>query len=168
MRAIACIPLAALAVAVALLQPGCGGSPSSSDYPSVTGDYGTLLPSMRQGFARQTWTAADGTTTTVSCTTVTSIPTQNGARFEGTVHRLEPCSATGTFTGEVDHAGKIQFTLTQARWGTCAASQPVQYTGTVVHENLNASGRLTVLCDDGSTKTIDELIVGDGPEAPHD
>ena len=118
------------------------------------------------GYAQQRWIAADGTTATQQCQAVTSIPMQNGASFSGSVDRLAPCSSQATIIGTVATDGKIEFTLTQTRWGTCTANGGGQYNGVVHLGSLVANGTVTVRCDDGSTMTIEEQISGSLPTPP--
>lgn len=151
-----------------VVSPGCGGggSPSgASSFPSIKGTYGAYL-GLPLGATNQRWTAPDGSGTTRQCTAVTSIPVQNGAQFSGDVDRTAPCSARGTFTGEIAQDKSFRFTLTQERWESCTASGPVEYTGHLNLGNLVATGRATVRCDDGRTMTVDETITGALPTPP--
>jgi hypothetical protein len=146
---------------------GGGGSPSSpTSYPAVKGTYGAYSGT-NVGYAQQRWIAPDGTVTTQQCQAVTSIPIQNGASFSGSVDRLPPCSSQATIVGAVAADGKIEFTLTQARWGTCTSvGSGGQYRGVVSLGSLLANGTTTVLCDDGRTMTIEEQITGSLPVPP--
>lgn len=150
---------AGLALAV-LVAPGCGGgSPTSESYPSVKGIYGSYSgPAV--GSSRLTWTAPDGSVTVQTCNAVTSIPDQNGAQFSGTIDRLAPCNSQAALAGEVSRDGSLRLTVTQPRWGSCAAVGTNQYAGVVHLGSLLANGRVTVQCDDGRRMTIDEQISG--------
>jgi hypothetical protein len=148
-------------VAAALVAASCGGddSPTSASYPSVKGIYGSYS-GLTPGVARQTWTAADGTVTVVTCNAVTSIPDQNGAQFSGTIDRLGPCDSQATLAGEVAADSSVRFSVTQARWGSCTASGRNSYTGVVNLGSLLAAGRVTLQCDDGRSATVEEQISG--------
>jgi hypothetical protein len=157
-----------VAAAVAVLAAGCGGgggSPSSPSYPAVKGTYGSYI-GMPAGSSQLRWTAPDGTATTQTCYAVTSIPTQNGAQFSGSVDRIAPCSSQATFAGTVATDGSITFTLTQGRWGSCTMTGGGQYTGVVSLGSLAAHGTVSVRCDDGRAMTIDELLSGNLPIPP--
>jgi hypothetical protein len=160
---------ARLAVAVALmLAAGCGGgsgSPSSPSYPAVQGTYGSYV-GMPAGSSQLRWIAPDGTATTQSCWAVTSIPTQNGAQFSGSVYRVDPCNSQATLAGTIATDGTITFTLTQARWGTCTMTGGGLYTGVVHRGSLLANGSVTVRCDDGRTMTIEEQLSGSLSQPP--
>jgi hypothetical protein len=156
---------AATAVA-AILAAGCGGgSPSSPSYPAVKGTYGSYGGGT-VGASRLRWIAPDGTATTQTCTAVTSVPTQNGAQFSGSVDRLAPCNSQATLAGTIATDGSIAFTLTQARWGSCTMTGGGQYTGIVTLGSLVANGRAMVQCDDGQTMTIEEQLTGSLPVPP--
>ncbi len=163
----------ALAAFGALVAPGCGGgSSTSSDYPAVTGNYGAIntIPggtSGGDGMATQRWIAADGSVQTISCSmTVISRATQNGAGFSGYVQRGAGCDPSATFTGEVSHDGSIRITLTQARWRSCTAGGPAEYTGVVANGSLLAKGQIAVRCDDGTSYTVEEQLNGSLPRPP--
>ena len=121
---------------------------------------------MPVGASRLRWIAPDGTVTTQDCWAVTSIPTQNGAQFSGSVERLAPCNSQATFAGTVATDGSITFTLTQARWGSCTMSGGGQYAGIVTLGSLVANGRVSVQCDDGRAMTIEEQLTGNLPVPP--
>jgi hypothetical protein len=92
----------ALAAAL-VLAAGCGGggsSPSSPSYPSVMATYGSYAGAS-PGASQRRWVAPDGTSIREDCWAVTSIPTQNGAQFSGTVQRLDPCNDRATIFGTV-------------------------------------------------------------------
>lgn len=144
---------------------GGGGSPTSSSYPAIKGVYGSYT-SLASGVSRQKWTAPDGTVTNVECIAVTSIPVQNGASFSGSVDRVVPCGSQATIVGTIAQDSTFEFTLTQARWGSCTAVGNGQYKGVVNLGSLLATGRVTVACDDGRTMTIDEQITGNLPVPP--
>jgi hypothetical protein len=155
---------------LAALLASCGGgsgspSSSSSSYPAVKGVYGGYS-GLNIGYAQQRWIAADGTATTLQCQAVTSIPMQNGASFSGSVDRLAPCSSQATISGTVAIDGKIEFSLTQVRWGTCTATGGGHYAGVVSLGSLAANGTVTVRCDDGGTMTVEEQITGSLPVPP--
>jgi hypothetical protein len=150
----------AAAAAVTLAAAcGGGGSPSSPSYPAVTGTYGSYV-GMPAGSSQLRWIAPDGTATTQTCYAVTSIPSQNGAQFSGSVHRVDPCNSQATLAGTIATDGTITFTLTQARWGSCTMTGGGQYTGVVHLGSLFANGSVTVRCDDGRTMTIEEQLSG--------
>jgi len=147
---------------------GGGSSPTSSStdsYPAVKGVYGTYAGT-NQGQSRQKWTAPDGTVTVQDCQAVTSIPVQNGAAFSGSVDRLLPCGSQATIVGTIAKDGTFEFTLTQPRWGTCTAQGGGQYQGHVSLGSLLATGRVTVLCDDGRTMIVEEQLSGSLPTPP--
>ena len=145
----------------ALLAPGCGGSSPTSDssYPAVQGIYGSYN-GIQVGFVRQTWTAADGTVTVLTCNAITSIPNQSGAQFSGSIDRLSPCNSQATLSGEIAKDRTLRFAVTQARWGSCTATGTNEYTGIVSLGTLLANGRISARCEDGSTVTIDEQVSG--------
>jgi len=159
--------LRATTAVVAILAAGCGGggSPSSPSYPSVKGTYGSYGGGV-VGASRLRWIAPDGTVTMQDCWAVTSIPTQNGAQFSGTVERIAPCNSQATFAGTVGTDGSIAFTLTQGRWGSCTMSGEGQYAGIVMLGSLIANGRVIVQCDDGRATTIEEQLTGRLPVPP--
>lgn len=160
----------ALAVAALAFLASCGGggaSPtaSSASYPAIKGVYGSYT-TLATGYSRQKWTAPDGTVTNVECIAVTSIPLQNGASFSGSVDRVVPCGSQATIVGTIAHDSTFEFTLTQARWGSCTAAGNGQYKGVVNLGSLLATGKVTVTCDDGRTMTIEEQITGNLPVPP--
>jgi len=151
-----------------MLAAGCGGSsgsPSSPSYPAVKGTYGSYN-GLVVGASQLRWIAPDGTVTIQSCTAVTSIPSQNGAQFSGSVDRLAPCTSQATLTGTVALDGSIAFTLAQSRWGSCTMSGGGQYVGVVKLGALAANGRVSVQCDDGRAMTIEEQLSGSLPVPP--
>ena len=162
-------PVRVAAAVLAMLAAGCGGgssgSPSSPSYPAVKGTYGSYI-GLPAGSSQLRWIAPDGTATTETCWAVTSIPTQNGAQFSGSVDRLAPCNSQATFTGTIAADGTFTFTLTQARWGSCTMTGGGQYTGVVSLGSLAARGSVTVRCDDGRAMTVEELLSGNLPVPP--
>ena len=103
----------------------------------MKGIYGSYDGSL-VGTSRLRWIAPDGSVTTQSCRTITSIPTQNGAQFAGSVDRLAPCNSQATLGGTVTVDGSIAFNLTQARWGSCSMNGGGHYTGIVTLGSLAA------------------------------
>jgi len=150
---------AALVLAAACGGGGSSSSASSPSYPSVTGSYGSYAGTS-PGASQRRWIAPDGTSTRQDCWAVTSIPNQDGARFSGTVQRLDPCNDSATISGTVATDGSITFTLTQGRWASCTMTGGGQYTGVVHLGSLLANGRITALCDDGRSMTIEEQLTG--------
>ena len=158
----------AAAAAVAMLVAGCGGgggSPASPSYPAVKGTYGSYN-GLVVGSSQLRWIAPDGSVTTQSCTAITSIPSQNGAQFAGSVDRIAPCNTQATLAGTIAADGTFTFTLTQARWGNCTMNGGGQYTGVVKLGSLLANGRVNVQCDDGRAMTIEEQLSGSLPVPP--
>jgi hypothetical protein len=159
----------AAAAVLTTLAAGCGGgsdgSPSSPSYPAVKGTYGSYV-GLPAGSSQQRWIAPDGTATTQTCYAVTSIPSQNGAQFAGSVDRVPPCGGQATIAGTIAADGTFTFTLTQARWGSCTMAGGGQYTGVVSLGSLAAKGSVKVQCDDGRAMTIEETLSGNLPIPP--
>jgi hypothetical protein len=156
------------AAAVVAMLAGCGGgggSPTEPSYPAVKGTYGSYT-GMPIGSSQLRWIAPDGTATTQTCYAVTSIPSQNGAQFSGSVDRVAPCSSQASLTGTIATDGTFTFTLTQARWGSCTMTGGGQYTGVVSLGSLAAKGSVSVRCDDGRAMTIEEILSGSLPVPP--
>jgi hypothetical protein len=162
-------PVRVAATVLVTLAAGCGGgsseSPSSPSYPAVKGTYGSYS-AMPIGSSQLRWIAPDGSSTTQDCRAVTTIPTQNGAQFSGSVDRLAPCNSQATLAGTIAADGTFTFTLTQARWGSCTMVGGGQYTGVVSLGSLATRGRVNVQCDDGRAMTIEEIQSGNLPVPP--
>jgi len=151
---------AAGAVLVALAA--CS-SPTESVYPSITGSYGG------PGFNGPvqfdiTYRTPDGIETQVNVSGTFIVATQVESHWTVDVYRYG--FRPGMVTGEVSADGAIQFTLTQPQWGDCATADVVSYTGSARSGGLNASGRGTVRCDDGTVLDVEESLHGRLPPPP--
>jgi hypothetical protein len=160
-----CVGCAAVAALAAL---GACSSPTEPSFPSITGAYGGLAPAGAPFNSPVqfdiTYREADGTETQAAAQGVFVIATQSGSRWTGEARRQG--FAAGAATGEVAMDGAIQFSMSQPRWGDCATTDLVSYSGYVRSGSLFANGRGTVHCDDGTTLEIEEGLHGKLPEPP--
>jgi hypothetical protein len=161
-----------LCLAAVVTAWSCGGGGAIQDeFPDIKGTYGGLASNT--GSSELRWIAGDGSLTSRLCNVMISVTEQSGGSFGGSLQRVpygsgQPglCTGQGTIAGEIAKDRGVRFQLLQERWATCTARGPVQYTGTIIDAQIDASGSVALLCDDGSTATVQDHLTAAIPHLP--